>query len=347
MNALIKTLVLVLIVLAGSFFYYLKMPELKFGQVSLKSVFQNKPKNGRCSTPCASKLEFSDINKQYAPTSPGIFFLETSERMVLPSLVACSIESAARMYPTRPVYFLMKGLSDDTSIQLNSDYRVIFLLSSMKNVHILPLRFEALFKDTPLQSWYLKVDSTKQRYWIHHVSDACRQALLWKYGGIYMDTDVISIKPIPVEDFLAAESHDLCSSAVLGFQLHHPFIWACMEDYVKNYNGEIWAQQGPLLYTRMAEKFCKRPNSELVGDAMCSNFSYLQPRRFFPIPYKKWLQFYEIWDTNDTTFNISYALHFWNYMNKEHKEVTAGSNTVAEHLFKQYCPLTYDIFVKN
>lgn len=346
MNALIKVLVLGLIVLSGSFIY-LKSPELKFAQISLKSVFQSNTKNVSCSTPCATKLEFSDRSNQYAPTSPGIFFVETSERMVLPSLVACSIESAARTYPTRPVYFLMRGLREDTSIQLNSDCRVIFLLSSMKNVHILPLRFEALFKDTPLQSWYHKVDPTMQRYWTHHVSDACRQALLWKYGGIYMDTDVISIKPIPVEDFLAAESPTLCSSAVLGFKLHHPFIWACMEDYVENYNGDIWIQQGPRLYTRMAEKYCKMPNFELIGDAMCSNFSYLQPRRFFPIAFDKWFQFFEIWDKNDNTFSISYALHFWNYMNKEHKEVTAGSNTVAEHLFKQYCPLTYDIFVKN
>ncbi|KAJ1088993.1 hypothetical protein NDU88_002147, partial [Pleurodeles waltl] len=153
MNALIRILVLGLIILCGSFIY-LKSSDLKSAQISLKSVFQSNTNNGSCHTPHAIKLDSADRNLQYTPTSPGIFFVETSERMVLPSLAACSIESAARTYPNRPVYFLMKGLSEDTSIQLKSDYRVISLLSSMKNVHILPLRFEALFQDTPLQSWY-------------------------------------------------------------------------------------------------------------------------------------------------------------------------------------------------
>ncbi|XP_069068738.1 alpha-1,4-N-acetylglucosaminyltransferase-like, partial [Pleurodeles waltl] len=190
------------------------------------------------------------------------------------------------------------------------------------------------------------VDPSQQRYWIHHVSDACREALLWKYGGIYMDTDVISIKPIQLEDFLVAESSTLCSSAVLGFRQNHPFLWDCMEDYVKNYDGNIWAKQGPQLFTRMAAKLCKMPDFATIGDGMCQNISYLQPKRFYPIPYPDWRRYYAKWENEDNMFAMSYGLHFWNYMNRDHMEVTAGSSTVAEYIFKNYCPLTYHSLLK-
>lgn len=52
----------------------------------------------------------------------------------------------------------------------------------------------------------LQVNSSTERHWLYVSSDACRLAVIWKYGGVYMDTDVISIRPIPDENFLAAQS---------------------------------------------------------------------------------------------------------------------------------------------
>ncbi|XP_069474142.1 alpha-1,4-N-acetylglucosaminyltransferase-like [Ambystoma mexicanum] len=336
MKQWIKSLVLVLAIAMCFFIYWAR---LGFTFTSFEKIAYSPSRQSQANA-SAGHAVYPII-----PQGPGIFFIETTDRLTLPSLVACSIESAARTYPDRHVYFLMKGLDHNTCLPLNSEYRAIFLLASMKNVNILPLRFEELFRDTPLEDWYLKANPLMQFYWTHHVSDACREALLWKYGGIYMDTDVISIKPIPVDDFLAAESLTICSSAVLGFRQHHPFVWDCMKDFVENYDGTRWGQQGPLLFTRMAAKVCGMPDFEQEGDGMCHNVHYLQPKRFYPIPYNKWEEYYQIWTGNNDLFKDSYALHFWNHMNTEHKKVIPGSNTVAEHLFMKYCPLTYDIFV--
>ncbi|XP_069474143.1 alpha-1,4-N-acetylglucosaminyltransferase-like [Ambystoma mexicanum] len=328
MNMWLKYLALFLMVLCFSYIYW---------QTSHKQNL--KPTGIRITDPLQITLEM--------PKESGIFFIETTDRMFPPALVACSVESAARTYPNKTVYFLMKGLTNEISININSNYTAVLLLASVKNVKILPLSFEELFKDTPLSPWYQKIDPSKQRFWIHHVSDACRAALVWKYGGIYMDTDVLSLKPVPVEDFLAAEHPQYCSSAVLGFRRHHPFLWDCMVDYVTNYNGDMWGQQGPMLYTRMSAKLCKMPDFANVGDAICQNFSFLQPKRFYPISFSSWRRYYEKWENAESVFNLSYGLHFWNNMNKEHREVTAGSNTVAEHLFKDNCPLTYYSLVKR
>ncbi|XP_078521957.1 alpha-1,4-N-acetylglucosaminyltransferase-like [Lissotriton helveticus] len=339
MNTWTKALVLILMTLFCSFVYWKTVGEKK-NSIGLMTYLQD------IASPTVASTT-APLTTLDTPKEPGIFFIETTDRMFPPALVVCSIESAARTYPDRPVYFLMKGLTKNIPITLKSNYTELFLLASLKNVHILPLSFEELFKDTPLYSWYHQVDPSLQRFWIHHVSDACREALLWKYGGIYMDTDVISLKPIQIEDFLVAESFSLCSSAVLGFRQNHPFIWDCMKDYVKNYDGNSWGQQGPLLFTRMAAKLCNMPDFARSGDGMCQNFSYLQPKRFYPIPYTEWRRYYGKWENADNMFDMSYGLHFWNYMNQDHMEVTAGSNTVAEHIFKNYCPLTYHSLLKT
>ncbi|XP_068135233.1 alpha-1,4-N-acetylglucosaminyltransferase-like [Hyperolius riggenbachi] len=168
----------------------------------------------------------------------SIIFLETSDRMHLPSLVLCALESAARVYPDRHVFFFMKGINH-TASQDNEEVilRHYPTLSSLNNIHIVPLIMEDIFNSTPLFPWYKKINATKEPHWIHVSADGCRLALIWKYGGIYMDTDIISIYPIPHYDFLAGESNKYSSNGVYGFPAQHNFTWTCMEDFVQNYNG--------------------------------------------------------------------------------------------------------------
>ncbi|KAJ1088987.1 hypothetical protein NDU88_002141, partial [Pleurodeles waltl] len=82
----------------------------------------------------------------------GIFFVETSDRLAPSSLEMCSIESAARTYFSKPVFFLMKGLSRIN--RWNSSFKALTLLSSFKNIKILPLRFDDVFQHTPMLDWY-------------------------------------------------------------------------------------------------------------------------------------------------------------------------------------------------
>lgn len=54
---------------------------------------------------------------------------------------------------------------------------------------------EKIFKDTPLDRWAQRISEWKQSSnYFSHVTDAMRLALLWKYGGVYLDTDAIVIR---------------------------------------------------------------------------------------------------------------------------------------------------------
>ncbi|NWU88938.1 A4GCT acetylglucosaminyltransferase, partial [Upupa epops] len=270
----------------------------------------------------------------------SIIFLETTERLEPPPLVSCSVESAARIYQDRPIILFMKGLTNDRVLDMNSSYTAFSLLSSMKNVFIFPLQMENIFQETPLLRWYQQVVPEQEKNWVHVSSDASRLALIWKYGGIYMDTDVISIKPIPEESFLAAQKSKFSSNGIFGFPAHHKFVWDCMENFVLKYNGNIWGNQGPFLMTRMLKAICNLTDFKGTEDHSCQNISFLNPQRFYPIPYPAWRRYYKVWDKSPD-FNHSYALHLWNFMNRNRKCVVAGSNTLAEKLYQTYCPTTY------
>ncbi|KAM4771190.1 alpha-1,4-N-acetylglucosaminyltransferase [Rhinophrynus dorsalis] len=276
----------------------------------------------------------------------GIIFLETTARMKLPSLVLCSIESAARVYHDRPVAFFMKGLSDINTTDENRVRKRYPTLLPFDNVYLFPLIMEELFKDTPLLPWYMKIDPEKELYWVHVSSDGCRLASIWKYGGIYFDTDVISIRPVPDKNFLAAQQSQTSSNGVFGLSPHHDFSWICMNNFVQDYRGEVWGYQGPILFTRVLKQLCNLPDFKAVEDVLCGNISFLNPQRFYPIPYPEWTKYYEVWEKLPT-FNDSYALHLWNYMNKGQKFLIPGSNTLVDHLYQQYCPTLYEALKNN
>ncbi|XP_077149136.1 alpha-1,4-N-acetylglucosaminyltransferase-like [Ranitomeya variabilis] len=270
----------------------------------------------------------------------NILFMETTDRMDEPSLVLCSVESAARMYPDRPVVFFMKRLGDivteDDEKKAQKHYPS---LSFYKNIYIFPLKLKELFADTPFQEWFKKIDPKKEIYWTNNKSNAGRLAMMWKYGGIYMDTDVISIQPILEDNFLAAENLQHTSSSVFGLSPHHKLTWELMENFVQNYKGNEWGHQGPGLFTRVVKKHCV-PKFTSVDHVKCENVSYFHPERFYPIYHSSWRRYFEVWK-NVPSFKDSYALHLWNYMNKERISMVVGSNTLVEHLYKQYCPSTY------
>uniref|UniRef100_K7FH36 Alpha-1,4-N-acetylglucosaminyltransferase-like n=1 Tax=Pelodiscus sinensis TaxID=13735 RepID=K7FH36_PELSI len=286
-------------------------------------------------------MEADDVSQK-----SGIIFVEATDRLLIPPLVSCSVESAARAYPDRPVLFFVKGMKNNTWRDSVSTSPAFTLLSAMENVFLLPFEMETVFQDTPLLPWYHKVNPAQERYWLHVSSDASRLALIWKYGGIYMDTDVISIRPISLENFLTAEDFQFAGSAIFGFSRHHKFIWDCMEDFVQNYRGEIWGHQGPRLLTRMLKALCPVTNFHNVEDINCQNISYLHPQRFYPIPCGEWNRYFQVWEKSPE-FNNSYSMHVWNYMNREHKPVVAGSNTLLENLYKTYCPTTYKALIQG
>ncbi|XP_067897846.1 lactosylceramide 4-alpha-galactosyltransferase-like isoform X2 [Heterodontus francisci] len=300
---------------------------------------------------CYSKDDFpSDFENLSLPKTPAIMFLETTTNMQPSALAVCSVESASRRNPDKPVYYFLKGFSGNLSHYPLSRHEAIRVLSSLKNVIISPLRPRALFQDTPLSSWYEQVNPYWEKYWVHVLADACRISLLWKVGGIYLDTDIISLKPLAFQNFLGAEGYETANNAALGFEKHHKFIWECMEDYTRNYKGSVWGYQGPALMSRVLKRWCHSNNLGQFFNSECKGISYLPPKYFYPISYSSWESYFQPWTKSNIElfFSESKGAHLWNFKSYgQQNQVIAGSGTLLEYFFSKYCPTTYKSLLKS
>ncbi|XP_048460177.1 alpha-1,4-N-acetylglucosaminyltransferase-like isoform X1 [Rhincodon typus] len=290
------------------------------------------------------------IQHQHPTKEPGIMFVQTSNELDPSPLVMCSIESAARLNEKKTVYFFMRAFNGNISAYQEPEYKAIPLLSSFKNVVILPLNPKELFSDTPLAGWYEKVDPSKESYWFHVLADGCRLALLWKYGGIYLDTDIISIKPLDFKNFLCEESSNYANNAALGFNRSHSFIKSCLRDFVEDYNGADWGHQGPKLMTRMLKKWCRTDDLDYFRNRKCKGILYLSSNWFYPVPYTNWEKIFEedTWNGNNEViineFSKTSGIHVWNFLSGRHKAHVKGSKSLIEYLFSKDCPTTYNSF---
>lgn len=73
--------------------------------------------------------------------------------------------------------------------------------------------------DTPMEAWLLRDHLFESQYLNSHVSDFLRYLTLYKYGGTYMDLDVVvqmnlsAISP----NYAGAESDNFVAAGVINF----------------------------------------------------------------------------------------------------------------------------------
>ncbi|CAN0027035.1 unnamed protein product [Bubo scandiacus] len=283
------------------------------------------------------------------PPSPGdVFFVETSERTnpsdLFVDLFVCSVESAARTHPGTRVLVLMKGLANGNASLPN--HWGFSLLSYFPNVEFQPLDLRELFSGTPLAKWYLQAQQRQEPYFLPVLSDACRIAIMWKFGGIYLDTDFIVLKNLKnLTNALGMQSQDVLNGAFLSFKPKHKFMELCMKDFVDNYKGWIWAHQGPHLLTRVFKKWCSISN---IQNAMsCKGVSALPQEAFYPVRWEDWHKLFEAISSSELhrLINNTYAVHVWNKLSHGTRlEIT--SQALLAQLYSQFCPAT-SVKMKN
>uniref|UniRef100_A0A8C5UIW7 Lactosylceramide 4-alpha-galactosyltransferase n=1 Tax=Malurus cyaneus samueli TaxID=2593467 RepID=A0A8C5UIW7_9PASS len=249
-----------------------------------------------------------------------------------------STASAARTHPGSRVVVLMKGLaSANTSL---TKHWAFSLLRCFPNVEIQPLDLTELFSGTPLKKWYL----WPLRHWEPHfvpvLSDACRIVLMWKFGGIYLDTDFIVLKNLEnLTNAIGIQDEDVLNGAFLSFKPKHEFMELCMQDFVQNYNGWIWGHQGPGLVTRVFKKWC---SLKTITSMSCKGVRALAPEAVYPIPWQRWRKLFESISALELhkLLKNSYAVHIWNKLSHGTK-VRGPSQALLAQLYSQFCPATY------
>ena len=137
-------------------------------------------------------------------------------------------------------------------ILINSNSRLQslpnYLVGHYKNIVLTRADFANLVNNTPLAKIFQKSSHTK--YFLNNISDIIRVVLLWQFGGTYLDSDVISLKPVP----------DQASHCWHSFNQKTNLVYLTMSQF---HTGEIEVAQ--ILK-------CKRASSEWVREPNCLNW---------------------------------------------------------------------------
>ncbi|XP_077485097.1 lactosylceramide 4-alpha-galactosyltransferase-like [Amblyomma americanum] len=270
-----------------------------------------------------------------------IFFLETGGRGALTARIACAVESAARLHPRWTVHLLSAVSSSTNSITSGSFVEV---LRSIPNVVLSDIKPKEEFEGTPLQPWYESGALGKSSHPVEHLADALRLAVLYKRGGIYIDIDIIMMRPLdslpPCVCQSPVEGGDMVSNGFMAFHRGDPFLVKLMKRAAVEYRPEEWASIGPVLLRRVALAHCGRLHvKELVG-RRCggdAGFTVVPYWTFLPVPYDQWQVFFAA-NTSEEAWlmcTASYVMHVYNKMSSR---VPAEPGSAYRQAAQAYCP---------
>jgi lactosylceramide 4-alpha-galactosyltransferase len=191
----------------------------------------------------------------------------------------------------------------------------------------------------------LKSDKlTKSVYKIVHTADILRLLLLWKFGGYYLDTDMIvqkSFDSLPT-NFACRANNELINNAFLSFDKKNgrKLVEMFIEDLVKNFNGDDWGSNGPKMITRVSKKLCQTEDfQKMIDQKDCDGFHVLPQELCYAIPYFDWEKLVEEKFAEQTMKAVenSFTVHFWNKFSKSFK-LQKNSTAAYVQLAKCFCP---------
>ncbi|KAL1226403.1 hypothetical protein V5N11_005326 [Cardamine amara subsp. amara] len=220
-----------------------------------------------------------------------------------------------------------------------------------KGLQVLPIKpdFAYIFKDTSAEKWFVGLKKGMFSPGVipleQNLSNLLRLVLLYKFGGIYLDTDVIILKPFTnLHNVIGAQTVDpvtrkwsRLNNAVLIFDKNHPLLKKFIDEFSKTFNGNKWGHNGPYLVSRVVSRLNISSSSD-VG------FSVLPPSAFYPVDWTRIRGFYRA-PANESEANWlrkrltllhkhTFAVHLWN---RESKKLRIEEGSLIHQLMSHSC----------
>ena len=147
---------------------------------------------------------------------------------------------------------------------LQSEFDV--LTEAGYSVEVRGYNLEAMLKDSPASAFTTKLKAARKGYfWYSHETDLLRGLILYQQGGVYMDTDMIVVRPVDslIMNVLAWEDsqESLVNGAFMKFEKGNPYLELYLREFGTNYDSSSWAGNGPSLLTRLWRQWKGDPNA--------------------------------------------------------------------------------------
>ncbi|CAN1853630.1 Lactosylceramide 4-alpha-galactosyltransferase (Fragment) [Linum perenne] len=240
-------------------------------------------------------------------------------------------------------------LAVDTLFHSNPNACLVIVSRSMDSDHgtrkLQPL-LDLGFKGTPGEDWLADMKSgTKDPGYIPltiNLSNLIRIAMIYKYGGAYLDTDFIVLKDFSgLKNAVGAQSIDSTTNewtsinnAVIIFDRGHPIVLEFIKEFANTFNGNKWGHNGPAMFTRVFER---------VGRQTDYNVTIMPPKAFYPVDWIEIRKLFKMPMTSSRSrwadqllvdLQDSYALHLWN---KRSRQLIIEEGSVMDRLISDHC----------
>ncbi|OWM91253.1 uncharacterized protein At4g19900 [Punica granatum] len=207
--------------------------------------------------------------------------------------------------------------------------------------------FAYLFKNTHAQLWFNKlVKGTVDPGEValgQNLSNLLRLSLLYKFGGVYIDTDVVILRSfVGLRNVIGAQTvhagtgnWSRLNNAVLVFDKNHPLLFKFIEEFALTFNGNKWGHNGPYLVSRVVARVSGRPGF---------NFTVLPPSAFYPVDWSRVRnlfrgprgQLHSKWLLNKFRHisRESYAVHLWN---RQSRKIRIEEGSIVNRILSAHC----------
>jgi hypothetical protein len=257
-----------------------------------------------------------------------IYFIEISDVIKPRSL--CSVESAARHNPQADIILLINSASLQTD-------ELDFLKCRYRNFKVLRLNPARLFQGTEFEEFYNSGKLESSKHLVHHTSDILRTMVIWRFGGIYMDSDVIMLKPIiHLRNFVVSEDNKTLANAEIGFDRESDVIYKILQRQISKFDGEQWSYNGPIAVSDVILKLCGS-----LKPHVCKFANILPFDTFHAVPWQSHLKLFDEKCIEEllNLWNSSYGVHFWNYLLKNDSKILFDSNQPISVIARRNCPM--------
>ncbi|XP_031632385.1 lactosylceramide 4-alpha-galactosyltransferase-like [Contarinia nasturtii] len=296
---------------------------------------------------------FEDVMKSGKHPTLGktIFFHETScstnNLVHLNARQACAIESAALLNPNWDVFVMFASPVGCVLNETTARPPIISALESYANINFRNINLWTYAANTPLEHWFLSDKLFFSEYLNSHVSDFLRYVSLYKFGGLYLDLDVIVQKTIENmnANYAGAESENFVAAGVINFEhdgIGHEIADMCVREFYENFRYNDWGFNGPGVITRTLKKICHVDEPLKMSPQKCLGFKVYAPNTFYAVPWPKWDLFFDVDKLNQTiemTKN-SIAIHVWNKHSSK-RRLKVGTKAAYGLIAEKNCPKVY------
>ncbi|XP_555204.3 lactosylceramide 4-alpha-galactosyltransferase [Anopheles gambiae] len=280
----------------------------------------------------------------------SVYFIESSapfKRIItIGPRQACAIESAARANPLKKIIVLFASWNPITN---PSQVRFPDLptLAGFGNVHFRWLDLNRFAQGTPVEA-VIRSDLLHERpNGAEYLSEILRLVLLYKYGGIYLDLDVVTLKTLDFvnANFFGAETERLVGTSVIGLRrggFGELFAERCLDNF-KYFDEQKNIRNGSFLLTYQVVQTCETLTLQEILDSGCRGMLQVHRRSIFhPFDETNVGMMFDPSRLEEAKDRLAHAMTVHMLHRTSGKMRVAGGTTGYQLIAQNYCPRVYE-----